>query len=118
MYYLHVKGAAPSERRVPLRPGSVRIGSDERNDLRLDGYGVSGSHAEVRLDGAGVRIRDLGSANGTWVNGSRVTDALLEPGDRILLGTVMVYRTFDRVSYALVMQATRAIHVNDIVQEP
>ncbi len=76
---------------MPLCPGSIRIGSAEDCDLRLSGYGVSGTHAEVRLDSSGVRILDLGSANGTWVNGSRVTDALLEPGDRILLGTVMVY---------------------------
>jgi hypothetical protein len=33
-------------------------------------------------------------------------------------GTVMVFRVFDRVSYALVMRATKAIHINDIVTNP
>jgi len=49
---------------------------------------VSARHAAVFRQGGGYVVRDLGSANGTWVNGARIrSDRSLEHGDRIRLGT-------------------------------
>jgi len=55
---------------------------------------VSRKHAEVRLDETGASVVDLGSTNGTRVNGRRVSSAPLHDGDHIGLGaTEMTFRT-------------------------
>ncbi len=51
---------------------------------------VSRRHAKMVLDGEGVLIEDLGSTNGTFVNGERITRARLNEGDRILIGTNII----------------------------
>ena len=69
------------------------IGRGAEADLRLADTGVSRAHAEVRRDGAEVRITDLGSTNGTLVNGHRITTTVLADGDRIEVGaTPLVLR--------------------------
>jgi hypothetical protein len=76
-------------RRVPLT-GPVVLGRGVEADVQLPDTGVSRRHAQV--DGA--RIQDLGSTNGTRVNGSRVAEADLDDGDRITLGsTEIVFRS-------------------------
>jgi adenylate cyclase len=57
-------------------------------ELPLQDPTVSRRHAELELAGAGVRIRDLGSTNGTYLNGVRVIDALATPGSRVAFGKV------------------------------
>ena len=47
---------------------------------------VSRRHAELRLDDGRWMLRDLGSSNGTWVNGRRVMEAEVAPGDELQLG--------------------------------
>jgi hypothetical protein len=49
---------------------------------------VSRRHAELRLEDGLWHLRDLGSLNGTWVNGRRVREAEVRPGDEIRLGAV------------------------------
>ncbi|WP_330299215.1 DUF1707 and FHA domain-containing protein [Streptomyces sp. NBC_00503] len=67
--------------------GALRIGRDPGNGLRLNHETVSRAHAELRLrDGVWV-VRDLGSTNGTTVNGRRVTgSAVVRDGDQIGFG--------------------------------
>src|SRR5205085_9194474 len=72
-------------------------GRDAANRVRLTDTEVSRRHAEFVLapDG-GYRVRDVGSANGTFVNNQSVRDVLLQPGDHVQIGqTVLVY-TLDR----------------------
>ncbi|HEU4457145.1 MAG TPA: trypsin-like peptidase domain-containing protein [Longimicrobium sp.] len=66
---------------VGRHPGSaLRFGAEAER-------GVSARHAVVVRDGAGWLLRDLGSTNGTWLNGRRVaSDAVLRDGDRIVFG--------------------------------
>ena len=54
--------------------------------ITFDDTNVSRRHAEIRPDGNGFVITDLGSTNGTIVNGNRVTHRRLEDGDRVGLG--------------------------------
>ena len=73
------------------------VGRDEAADVGLDDPGVSRRHAEVLVTVDGPRlvatIRDLGSTNGTFVNGDRITTAHLSDGDRVTMGrTSMIYR--------------------------
>ena len=52
-------------------------------DLRLPSGDASRRHAEISATGEGYLLRDLGSTNGTFVNGQQVREHLLQPGDRI-----------------------------------
>ncbi len=47
---------------------------------------VSRRHAELRVEDGRWLLRDLGSSNGTWVNGRRVIEAEVRPGDLLHLG--------------------------------
>jgi hypothetical protein len=67
--------------------GSTVIGRGAEADLQLTDTGVSRRHAEVRVLGDTVEVHDLGSTNGTWVNGRRVQTASLRDGDRVTVGT-------------------------------
>jgi DNA-binding NtrC family response regulator len=69
---------------------AVRIGAGPGNDLRLENPTVSSSHAEIHATSAGFRVKDLGSTNGTSVNGVRVYDALLDDGAALGIGEVML----------------------------
>ena len=62
------------------------IGSAEANDLCLTAPTVSGFHCEIRADESGMRIVDLGSLNGTIVDGVSVKEAFLRNGSLIRLG--------------------------------
>jgi pSer/pThr/pTyr-binding forkhead associated (FHA) protein len=64
----------------------MRIGRHDQNDIMLAGPTVSTRHATVRKEGVGVVIEDEGSLNGTFVNGVRIEQQLLEDGDRIQIG--------------------------------
>lgn len=68
------------------------IGRDVGNPIRIESTYVSKRHAVVRVDQQGYAVADLGSANGTIVNGRRVSAAPLNDGDRIELGSeVLVF---------------------------
>jgi hypothetical protein len=69
------------------------IGRSEDNQLRLLDPGVSRRHVLVMATPGGYTIRDLGSQNGTYVNGSRVDESPLADGDRITIGEInLVFR--------------------------
>lgn len=57
---------------------AVRIGRAPDSTLRIDHPSISRAHAELRIDDAGVRMRDLGSKNGSFMDGTAVTDAQLD----------------------------------------
>ena len=65
----------------------MRIGRTGKSDYPIaeDGY-LSGLHFAVECDGTQCRIRDLGSSNGTFVNGSRVTEQVVQEGDSVVAG--------------------------------
>jgi len=67
--------------------GSVfKIGRDPTNHLQLHDSEVSRFHAEIRACEAGLEIVDLGSSNGTIINGTKHARVQLHTGDRLLLG--------------------------------
>ena len=74
------------DRRTVLSGDAVVIGRSRDCDLVIDDPNVSRRHAEVRHDGDTWKAVDLGSTNGIKVNGRRVEEARLEPGDQITLG--------------------------------
>lgn len=76
------------ERTFDLRPGRLVLGSAAGCDVPLSVRGVSRRHATLVCSQDGLTIEDLGSRNGTRLNGARVTRAALRAGDEIVLGPV------------------------------
>lgn len=77
-------------RRFPLTAAVTTLGRDPSADIVLDDPGVSRRHAEVRISNDGphlqVVVRDLGSTNGTYLNGDQVGSEELRDGDRLTMG--------------------------------
>jgi pSer/pThr/pTyr-binding forkhead associated (FHA) protein len=72
----------------PLDRPRITIGRSSRNELQLGDFTVSKEHAEVIVDGVQVLIRDLGSRNGTRVNGADAREGIaLKPGDQVRSAT-------------------------------
>jgi hypothetical protein len=96
----------------PLRPHrEIIIGRSSDLDMVLVEDMVSRKHAKITTDDAVVTIQDLGSTNGTFVNGEKVRKAELKDGDRILIGTSiikMVYVEGDATNNALNVSETEA----------
>src|SRR6476619_1134722 len=65
------------------------IGRREDCDLRIPLGEVSRKHCRLIRDGDTLKLEDLGSSNGTFLNGSRVQEAQLSPGDTIQVGPVV-----------------------------
>ena len=80
--------------RYPLMGAITVLGRDDVADIILDDPGISRRHSEIRVTQDGphtvATIRDLGSTNGTFVSGERITSTHLEDGDRITVGRTSV----------------------------
>jgi hypothetical protein len=81
----------------PLLAAITILGRDNTADIILDDPGISRQHTEIRVTSDGphlvTNIRDLGSTNGTFVNGERITSQRLADGDRVNVGrTVLIFR--------------------------
>ena len=70
--------------------GTLSIGSDAGADLVLTDTTVSRFHAELALLPQGVRVKDLGSTNGTFVGDSRIESAIVMPGAEIRVGRTRI----------------------------
>lgn len=70
---------------IPLARVLVVVGRDPRCDVLVDSPRVSRRHCCLALDRDGILVRDLDSKNGTWINGRRVGDGLLQRGDELAL---------------------------------
>ncbi|MEZ6122175.1 MAG: ATP-binding protein [Planctomycetaceae bacterium] len=78
---------------LPTDGGPSVIGRSVGSRIRIDDTEVSRRHAQVQIEGETFRIVDLGSANGLFVNGTRLKEATLRHGDTIRLGaTVLAFQ--------------------------
>ncbi len=75
-------------RDFPLKKGANTIGRKNDCDIRIPASEVSRLHAEVVADEDSAMVRDLGAANGTYVNYQRVTEEDCEPSDFLTVGPV------------------------------
>jgi diguanylate cyclase (GGDEF)-like protein len=76
-----------------LPPGrAVRIGRGEEADIRLDDEGVSRIHCSLEARGSEALLRDLGSQNGTYVEGERTAERVLVDGDRVQIGSGTAFK--------------------------
>jgi adenylate cyclase len=68
--------------------GTLVVGRALSSDIPVLDPTISRRHAEVMWDGSGVHVKDLGSSNGTFLNGVKVEEAKLSPGDVVTFGKV------------------------------
>ena len=78
--------------RFELEKPTLSIGRDVRNDICLQDTEISRRHAELRQADGEFTIHDLGSSNGTFVNGTAISTHAMQSGDQLLLGrTLLLY---------------------------
>lgn len=77
---------------IPLKNRTLKIGREPECDLVLDSPQVSRFHAEIFWKGSELMIKDLGSTNGVFINGNRITEGPLHNGDKVLIGNQMYFK--------------------------
>jgi len=75
-------------RTYELKTETTTVGRVSDNAFEIPEASVSSHHAEIILRGNDVVIRDLGSTNGTFINGEKIAEAVLKPGQTLRFGTV------------------------------
>jgi len=73
-----------------LGAGETLVGRDADSDIFLGDVTVSRRHAKFSVDGHGLRVEDLGSTNGTYVNGHRGDAFMLSPKDEVMIGKYLL----------------------------
>lgn len=81
--------ADSTRREFRVKPEGFVIGRKNNCDLRIPLSSVSRKHCELRIEGGKVKLRDVGSSNGTYHNNIRVTEAVLDAGDEVAVGPVV-----------------------------
>ena len=77
-----------SGRAFEIKAEKTTIGRIEDNAFQLAEQSISSHHAEVWLSGEEVMVKDLGSTNGTFINGDKITESKLKPGQTLRFGTI------------------------------
>lgn len=75
-------------RTFELKVEKTTVGRVEDNTFQIPETSVSSHHAEILLRGSEVVIKDLNSTNGTFINGEKVSESVLKPGQILRLGMI------------------------------
>ena len=73
-----------------VQKGTVTLGRGPENSIRLKEFKASRRHCQIVIDEQGVKIVDLASVNGTFVNGVQVTEKPIAPNDKIQIGATTI----------------------------
>lgn len=104
--YIVIEGPGHEGTRLALREGITSFGRLPANDLILLGDLVSRHHARITFFEGRATLQDLGSHNGSWVNGERTSSRILKDGDLIRIGNFRI--TFHQGSMAAALDETTA----------
>lgn len=85
---LIVNPSTPQAWEIPLSDGVITLGRDESNTYPIQHDSISGTHCQVERRENLVTLRDLGSTNGSFVEGQPVSEVVLRDGQLIRLGDV------------------------------
>ncbi len=83
---LHLIKGNPKGKQVDVPAGTVAVGRAEDSDVIIASTRVSRNHCEFVHEENALRLRDKESANGTLVNGEKITETELHPGDEVQIG--------------------------------
>src|SRR5216684_707606 len=90
MAKLVVLSAGMTGRTHELTVDKTTIGRVEDNTFQIAEPSISSHHCEVLLRGSEVVVRDLNSTNGTFINGEKVTESVIKPGQVLRLGQIEI----------------------------
>ncbi|MGZ3561424.1 MAG: FhaA domain-containing protein [Vulcanimicrobiaceae bacterium] len=88
-FQLRIVKGVPPDAVYQLKP-MTRVGRSDDRDLFLVDPSVSRAHAIIETDGGEPIVHDLGSTNGTFVNGERISSRRLKPGDLVAFGNTQM----------------------------
>ena len=88
MAKLVVLSAGFSGRTHELNVDKTTIGRVDDNTFQIEDPSVSSHHCEILLQGSDFLFRDLGSTNGSFINGEKITEIILKPGQTLKLGQI------------------------------
>lgn len=122
MAKLVVLSAGMTGRTQELKVDKTTIGRVEDNTFQIAEASVSSHHCEVLLRGNEVVVRDLNSTNGTFINGEKVSESVIKPGQILRLGQIEMRLDTDtpaatskkHVDQTMVMQ--RGVSLNELEQ--
>jgi len=113
--------AGMTGRTLDLKADKTTIGRVEDNVFQIAEPSVSSHHCEVLLKGNDVIVRDLNSTNGTFINGEKITESPIKPGQILRLGQVEIRLETDapptapkKLSQTMVMQ--RGVSLTELEQ--
>jgi predicted component of type VI protein secretion system len=90
-FQLVMRSGPTAGKAYPLETPEVSIGRDTSNTISINDGEVSRKHAKMTLQGSAYVMQDLGSTNGTFVNGTRLSGPVaLKPGDTVSFGETIV----------------------------
>ncbi len=89
-YELVVISGPDEGKRIPITEKVLMIGRSARGDLTLSDKTVSNFHLEIESSPTGIHVRDMGSTNGTRVDGQRIQSLILEIGSEIQIGNTIL----------------------------
>jgi len=90
--YLIVLAGASVGEMYKITSESTVIGRGQQADIQVIDEGISRRHAEIKHEGENILIRDLGSTNGTYCNGEKITEYQLSDGDKIQVGSTTILK--------------------------
>jgi pSer/pThr/pTyr-binding forkhead associated (FHA) protein len=97
-------------RTFDLNVERTTVGRVEENTFQIADPSVSSRHAEIFLQGAELLIRDLNSTNGTFINGEKISEAVLKSGQVLRFGQVELKLDDGQPTAAPVLAPTAAAH--------
>lgn len=86
MKHALVQFGLPAPRQIALDRFPALLGRSPEATIRLEDEWVSRRHCRIERRGRTLVVRDLGSKHGTFVNGKRLTESPLHPGDKLRIG--------------------------------
>src|SRR5258708_12072306 len=88
MHRLVVNPGAARTWEIELKPGTNTLGRGEANDFIISDPSISTCHCQIDVSGDSVRVLDLGSTNGTYLNGAQIVESVIVPGQSLRLGNI------------------------------
>src|ERR1039457_4084542 len=122
MAKLVVLSVGMTGRTPELREVKITIGQVEDNTFQIAEPSVASHHCEILLRGSDVVVRDLNSTNGTFINGEKVAESVIKPGQILRLGQIEMRLETDvpaspakkHIDQTMVMQ--RGVSLNELEQ--
>jgi hypothetical protein len=101
MARLIIKSDGFGSRVIELNLGVTRFGRNPKSDVLIEHPSISARHCEILLADDGVRVRDCDSTNGIFLDGRRIKEAQLSPGQTLVMGEVEMLVETTEVTIAI-----------------